>query len=195
MARPQRIVVGTRNRGKLAELRTLLADLGIEVVSIADFRDAPEVVEDGDTFESNAVKKATEIARAIGEWVVADDSGLEVDALGGAPGLRSARFAGGDAENVRRLLAELKDSRNRGARFRCVLALVRPAGPRYLAEGCLEGEIATEPRGTAGFGYDPVFLVPPLGKTLAELSFAEKQTMSHRARAAERLKKLLATSA
>lgn len=190
------VLLATGNRGKLQELTHIFAGspVDLRLPQDAGVR-RPDVDESGDTYLENALRKAAALAAVSGQPALADDSGLEVDALGGAPGIRSARFAGGDVENVRRLLAELKDARNRRARFRCVLALVKPAGARYLAEGCLEGEIAPEPRGTAGFGYDPVFLLPPLGKTLAELSFAEKQTMSHRARAAERLKKLLATSA
>ncbi len=184
----RRLVVGTRNAGKLAEIRRLLADFPVEAASLDAWPDAPEVEEDGDTFEANACKKALETARAIGEWVAADDSGLEVDALGGAPGVRSARYAGDpkdDEANIAKLLQELRGTppEERGARFRCVVALASPARVELVAEGACEGRIVEPPRGSNGFGYDPVFFYEPLGKTFAELSPEEKNAVSHRGRA------------
>lgn len=198
------LVVATNNRGKLAELRHLLAGMDVEVLSLQDVSRRPiTVVEDGDTFEANAIKKAREVAAATMMLTLADDSGLEVEALGGAPGVRSARFAGEratDAENNAALLAAL-DALNAdavGARmddskavFRCVLALVDPFvrdGEPVVVEGTCEGRITRTPRGSGGFGYDPLFLVAGTDKTMAELSEAEKNTLSHRARAAQKLR-------
>jgi XTP/dITP diphosphohydrolase len=185
MTRP--LVFATRNRGKLVELRELLP--GIEVRSLDELGDVPEVVEDQDTFAGNAAKKAREVA---GLPALADDSGLEVDALGGAPGVWSARYAGegqGDAANNAKLLAALAGvpPERRTARFRAVLALADPRGPlgdRVLtADGTCEGVILDAPRGTGGFGYDPLFFAPELGRTFAEAGVGSKSELSHRARA------------
>jgi XTP/dITP diphosphohydrolase len=190
LSEPRRtVVVATGNRGKLRELRELLSSLPIDLVSLADASAAPiTIVEDGDTFEDNARKKATIVARALALPALADDSGLEVDALDGAPGVRSARYAGEgatDAENNRKLLAALDGVDRRAARFRCVLSFVDPIGQaRFVASGTCEGAIARTPRGAGGFGYDPIFLVDGFdGRTLAELADAEKNAISHRARA------------
>lgn len=188
MSPPKRIVVGTRNAKKLGELHALLSGLPIEVVSVADFPQAPEVEEDGDTFEANAAKKARVLAQALGEWVVADDSGLEVDALGGRPGVLSARYAGAghnDEANNAKLLRELAGvpEEQRTARFRCVLALASPHKLELVAEGRCEGVITSHPMGRNGFGYDPVFLYPPLGRTFAQLGASAKNRVSHRGRA------------
>ena len=184
----QRIVIGTRNRKKLKEIEAILRGLPVELASLDAWPDAPEVVEDGATFEANAIKKAAETADATGEWVMADDSGLEVEALGGEPGVYSARFAGpeqDDHANIRKLLAELDGvpAEERGAAFRCVIALAKPGEVLFTTEGRLEGAIAFEPRGHNGFGYDPVFEVKNLGKTTAELSPEEKNRISHRGNA------------
>ncbi|MBX3233742.1 MAG: RdgB/HAM1 family non-canonical purine NTP pyrophosphatase [Labilithrix sp.] len=197
------LVVATNNRGKLEELRHLLAGLDLEILSLADVsKKKVSIVEDGDTFEENAVKKATEVAGLTMMLTLADDSGLEVDVLGGAPGVRSARYAGEratDSENNAQLLAALdalsnEDLTARGdftAQFRCVLALVDPFvrdGEPFVVEGVCRGKITRTPRGSGGFGYDPLFLVEGTDKTMAELSEEEKNRISHRARAAESLR-------
>lgn len=196
---PIRLVFATRNRGKLAELRALVADLGVQVLSLDDV-DVPEVEEDGATFAANATKKALEVSHATGLPALADDSGLEVDALGGAPGVHSARYAGvhGDDEaNNDKLLAALADvpDARRTARFRSALALADTAGRLgedvLLAEGACEGVILRERRGTGGFGYDPLFYVPDLAATFAELGIGTKNDRSHRAAAMRALRPLL----
>ncbi len=189
-----KIVVATRNEGKLRELDALLRPLGHEPISLADAGVRGEVVEDAPTFRGNAEKKARAAMAATGLTALADDSGLEVDALGGAPGVHSARFAGpgrdhDDAANNERLLRELADVPTdlRSARFRCALCWLEPGGRRLLVEGACEGRIAAAPRGRGGFGYDPLFLVEDGGhegtRTMAELSMLEKNVVSHRARA------------
>jgi len=190
------LVLATRNLDKGRELAALLGDLNIRIRTLADFSDAPEVVEDGATCEANAIKKAMEIARATGRAAVADDTGLEVDALGGRPGVYAARYAGEGAtyeDNCRKLLHELKGipPERRTARFLTVAALALPEGDVRIAHGILEGLIAETPAGLQGFGYDPVFFVPELGKTLAELAPAEKNRISHRARAFTKLREML----
>ena len=187
-----RLLLATRNAGKLRELRSRVH--GLEVLSLDDVAPIPEVEETEDTLESNARLKALAGARETGLWTVADDSGLFVDALGGAPGVRSARYApGSDADRVQALLGEMEGvpDGQRGAAFRCVLALASPGGDVRTVEGECSGLILRAPRGTAGFGYDPVFLVPALGRTMAELSLEEKGRVSHRARALEALEPLL----
>jgi XTP/dITP diphosphohydrolase len=190
------LVLATRNLDKGRELAALLGDLNIRIRTLADFPDAPEVVEDGATCEANAIKKAMEIARATGRAAVADDTGLEVDALGGRPGVYAARYAGEGAtyeDNCRKLLHELKGipPERRTARFLTVAALALPEGDVRIAHGILEGLIAETPAGSQGFGYDPVFFVPELGKTLAELTPTEKNRISHRARAFTKLREML----
>jgi XTP/dITP diphosphohydrolase len=198
------LVVATTNRGKLEELRALLAGLPIAVRSIGEvMREPPAVVEDGATFAENAAKKATEIARATMMLTLADDSGLEVDALDGRPGVRSARFAhprATDAENNAALLAALDalgdppDPRGFRARFRCVLALLDPftgGGEPRMVEGECEGTITRTPRGSGGFGYDPLFVVTGADRTMAELGEDEKNRISHRARAFAALRPVL----
>jgi XTP/dITP diphosphohydrolase len=201
------LVVATNNRGKLDELRHLLSGLDVELLSLQDVsRKHIEVIEDGDTFEANAIKKAREVAAITMMLTIADDSGLEVDALGGDPGVRSARYAGEratDAENNAALLAALDalDADARGdrtddfkARFRCVLALVDPFvrdGEPYVTSGTCAGKITRTPRGAGGFGYDPLFLVEGTDKTMAELTEEEKNTISHRARAVQSLRLML----
>jgi XTP/dITP diphosphohydrolase len=198
------LVVATTNRGKLEELRALLADLSVDVRSVAEvMREPPHVVEDGATFGENAAKKARTVAHATMMLTLADDSGLEVDALEGRPGVRSARFAHAratDAENNAALLAALSACAEPpglggfAARFRCVLALVDPftgGGEPRLVEGVCAGTITRTPRGSGGFGYDPLFVVEGQGKTMAELDEAEKNRLSHRGRAFAALRPLL----
>ena len=192
-----KLYFATRNQGKVAELRELVADLGVQVLSLDEAeRDVPEVVEDGDTFEANASKKALEVSTALGAPALADDSGLEVDALDGRPGVHSARFAGshGDDEaNNDKLLeamADVEDDR-RGARFVSVLALADVTGALggdvLTARGECPGTILRERRGTGGFGYDSLFYVAELGATFAELGVGTKNQQSHRARAMKAL--------
>ena len=199
------LVVASANRGKIVEFKTLLEGLPFDVVSVADvLAEPPVVVENAETFEGNALKKARAVSEATMLLTLADDSGLEVDALGGKPGVRSARFAherATDAENNAALLAALAEvaPHERQARFRCVLALVDPLAPAstapHFAEGTCEGVIATGARGGGGFGYDPLFIVPTSGKTMAELTDEEKNATSHRARAVAALRPLLASIA
>ena len=190
------LVLATRNQHKVEELVALLGDLGITIRTLDEFPDAPDVVEDGDTCEANAVKKARAIAEFTRLPAVADDTGLEVDALGGRPGVYAARYAGEDAtyeDNCRKLLRELMGvpRERRTARFLTVAAVALPSGGIQVTHGLLDGVIAEEASGTLGFGYDPVFLVPELGKTLAELSADQKNTISHRAKAFTQAKDLL----
>lgn len=185
---PRILVLATRNPGKLREMQAILAPLGFDLRSVAGFPAVPEIEETGETFEANARLKALAVARATGEWALADDSGIEVDALGGRPGVRSARYAGepgSDAANNQKLLEELKGTPpvQRTARYRAVIAVADPARILCTAEGACEGRIQDEPRGTGGFGYDPHFLLPELGLTMAELPAEEKNRISHRGKA------------
>ena len=180
------IVLATSNKNKVKELKKLLKDSPVKVKSLADYGPLPPVVEDGETFDDNAYKKAYHYARVLGLPCLADDSGLVVEALDGAPGVYSARYAGENAtdqENCDKLLQEMAGKTNRKARFECVLSLATPGGPALTWEGRCEGEITTERRGESGFGYDPVFFYPPFGKTFAEVSMEEKSKVSHRGRA------------
>lgn len=182
------LIVATRNSGKLKEIRALLAPLQIVVRGVGEFPELPEVVEDGLTFAANAAKKAATIARLTGRLTLADDSGLEVAALGGAPGIHSARYASDDADdsaNNRKLLAAMAavPSGERGAAFVCVMALCAPDGSCRTFAGRLEGEIIAEQRGTEGFGYDPLFVVAGEERSLAEIPLEEKNRISHRAQA------------
>ena len=191
------LLVATGNKGKLRELELLLHGSVERIRSLADFPELPAVEEDGGTFVENAIKKARSVAVATGLPVLADDSGLVVDLLGGRPGVHSARFAGEtatDNENNARLLRELAGMpvESRGAAFRCVLALCLPDGSCDTFDGELRGVILETPRGTEGFGYDPLFLVPEYGQTLAELPLAIKNRISHRGKALLRLKEFLA---
>lgn len=192
----RRLVLATRNAGKVRELAALLGPLGVEVVSLADYPEIGEIPEEGDTFQENAIFKAREVARLTGETALADDSGLEVDALNGAPGVYSARFAGepkSDTANNAKLLRLLTGlpPEKRTARFRCVMALAVPDGRVYTAEETSEGIILDAPRGDNGFGYDPLFYVEEFGKTFAELDLATKNTISHRGRALQKVKDLV----
>jgi len=181
-----KLLLATRNNHKLREIKQIFSFPGLELYTPDDMPGLPEVVETGETFEANAVLKAVTLARAGGLWTMADDSGLEVDALHGAPGVRSARFAGEPPDysaNNRKLLQSLRGIRERQARFRCVIALSDPLGRARTVEGICAGRIATEPRGHNGFGYDPLFIPEGYERTFAEMSAAEKNRISHRARA------------
>ena len=190
------VVLATRNKHKVEELSVLLGDLGIRIRTLADFANAPEVEEDGATCEANAIKKACEIARATGLTAVADDTGLEVDALGGRPGVYAARYAGEHAtyeDNCRKLVQELEGvpHERRTARFITVAAIAIPGEPVQVTQGVLNGYITDKACGSKGFGYDPVFYVPELKATLAEISAEQKNRISHRAKAFLQAKELL----
>jgi XTP/dITP diphosphohydrolase len=198
---PHKLLLATKNKGKVREFRALFADLpDLEVFAIDDVGDLPDVVEDGDTFEHNARKKALEIAEATHMLVLSDDSGLEVDALGGRPGIHSARYAGGagDHANNQKLMHELRDvpDERRTARYRVVLALADLQGPLgnavHFTHGTCEGRIRREPRGEGGFGYDPYFEPAGYTCTMAELPADEKNKISHRAQAALAMREFLA---
>ena len=189
-----KLLVATSNAGKLVEIREIVAGIALELVSLRDLR-LPPPDETGDTFHANAAQKATISARQSGLWTLADDSGLCVEALGGAPGVHSARYAPTDEERRAKLLRALQGvpEEKRGAHFFCAVALSPPDGERILrAEGRVDGSIAFAERGTNGFGYDPVFLPAETpGHTLAELGSAEKNRLSHRGRALQRLRPVL----
>jgi len=190
------LVLATRNRHKATELIQLLGGLGITIRTLDEFPEAPEVVEDGNTCEANAVKKACAIAEYTGLPAVADDTGLEVDALGGRPGIYAARYAGEGAtyeDNCRKLLRELIGipREQRTARFLTVAALALPSDGMQVARGTLDGLIAEEASGTAGFGYDSVFLIPELGLTLAQVSADQKNRISHRAKAFTKMREIM----
>ena len=192
----RRLVIASLNRAKVRELTELLGALPYVVVALADVPGATLPEETADSYEGNALLKARAVAARDGDVVLADDSGLEVDALGGAPGVRSARFGGpglDDAGRTALLLEQLRGvpPERRTARFRCVIAIAGGTGQVRTVEGVVEGVIADAPRGGGGFGYDPVFLHPPSGRTFGELSEAEKSRVSHRALAALRARALL----
>lgn len=182
---PRSLVVATRNQGKLGEIAALLGGLDVEVLALDAFPHAPDVPEPHDTFLANATAKAVATARALRMWAVADDSGLVVDALGGAPGVRSSRVASTDPARIAWLLGELRDvpPGRRRARFVCAIALASPEGLEGRWEESVEGVITSEPRGEGGFGYDPVFFHPPTAKTFAEMTREEKSAVSHRGKA------------
>jgi XTP/dITP diphosphohydrolase len=194
----RRVVLATLNLGKVREFGRLLGDLPIELVSLGDIPGASLPPETGATYTENALIKARAAHRLTGHTALGDDSGLEVDALGGAPGLHSARFGGpglDDAGRVALLLERLRAvaAGTRTARFRCVIALVDETGRERIVQGVAEGEIALAPRGAGGFGYDPVFFYPPLGRTFGELSDADKERVSHRGLAARAARAWLAS--
>ena len=181
-----KLVFATRNAHKLEEIRNIFEIKGMQVLSAFDFPEVPDVVEDGDTLEANAIKKAVEIATATGCWALADDSGLEVDALDGAPGVYSARYAGEPCSyeaNNEKLLRELEGESDRAARFRTVIALSDPGGSVQTVAGECPGVIIAEQRGANGFGYDPLFVPDGCTQTFAELDADVKNRISHRARA------------
>ncbi|ARK23674.1 non-canonical purine NTP pyrophosphatase [Sporosarcina sp. P37] len=190
------ILIATNNKGKAKDFEVLFRPLGIKVLTLQDIEEPIDVEETGTTFQENAVLKAETAASLLGKVVIADDSGLEVDVLGGEPGVYSARYAGeptDDEANIDKLLANLKQvpPTARQARFRCVLAIAGPGVETTTYSGSCEGVIANERKGGNGFGYDPIFYVPEKGKTMAELSAEEKSAISHRGAALEQLKKQL----
>jgi XTP/dITP diphosphohydrolase len=185
------VVIATKNSGKSAEIKGVLKDFPVLLKDLNDFGPLSEPVEDGATFEENAYKKASFTARVLGLPALADDSGLEVQALAGAPGIHSARYAGHgatDSDNNAKLLKALSGKANRKARFCCVLSLAVPSGAALTYEASCEGLILDSARGDNGFGYDPLFLYPPLGKTFAEMSTEQKLSVSHRGMALRELK-------
>jgi len=191
MTNRQLLVLATRNPGKTREIRGLLEGFPIEIRNLDDFGPTPDIEEDGDTFDENAFKKASFTAKVLGLPALADDSGLEVEALGGAPGVHSARYAGPsstDDEKIAKLLQEMEGKENRSAAFMCVISIAVPSGVALTYEGRCEGLIAEAPAGENGFGYDPVFYYPPLKKTFAQLSAEEKNRVSHRGKALEELR-------
>lgn len=185
------LVLATKNRGKVSEFKDLFRGFDFEVKSLNDFGPIPPVIEDGETFEDNAVKKAQFTAKVLGLPAIADDSGLTVKALEGEPGIFSARYAGegstDEANNIK-LLRTMKGIEQREAAFICILAIAVPRGPALIYEGTCEGLITQEIRGAQGFGYDPIFYYPPLNKTFAQMPAAEKNGVSHRGRAMAELK-------
>lgn len=180
------LVLATGNRNKFEEMQAMLKDVPVLIQALADFDPMPEAIEDGATFAENAYKKAAHYAKLLGLPCMADDSGLVVDALDGRPGVHSARYAGPeatDAENCAKLLRETAGQSNRSAHFACVLTLATPDGQALSWEGRCDGKIIAERRGECGFGYDPLFFIPELGKTLAEIPLEEIGTFSHRGKA------------
>ena len=191
MTQKQTIVIATKNRNKTAEIRALLEGFPVVIRDLSDFPPIPGVEEDGDTFEENAYKKAGFTARVLGLPALADDSGLCVEALSGRPGIYSARFGGEgltDEDRCRKILESLEGAENRKAWFECVISIAVPSGAALTYEGRCEGIITREPDGENGFGYDPVFYYPPLGKTFARLSREEKNRVSHRGLALAQVK-------
>ncbi len=185
------LVIATRNKGKTAEIRDLLKDFPVDIKNLDDFGPIPPLEEDGDTFDENAYKKASFAARILGLPALADDSGLLVQALDGAPGIHSARYAGENATDEQRylkLLDEMKGKSNRNAAFECVISIAVPTGPALTYEARCQGLITESPAGSNGFGYDPIFFYPPLNKTFAELTREEKSRVSHRGKAFAELK-------
>jgi XTP/dITP diphosphohydrolase len=184
-------VIATRNPGKTAEIRDLLEGFPVDIKNLSDFGPIPEVEEDGTTFDENAYKKSSFTARILGYPALADDSGLSVAALNGAPGVFSARYGGeglSDAERCRKLLSEMRGRADRRAAFECVISLAVPTGPALTYEGRCEGLLLEAPAGANGFGYDPVFFYPPFKKTFAELTREEKSRVSHRGQALRELR-------
>ena len=190
------IVLATGNKKKIEEIKRITADLPITILSLSDYPNCPETVEDKDTFEGNATKKAVEVCQCTGKAALADDSGLEVDALKGAPGVYSARYAGegaNDVKNNEKLLQELKNipQDKRTAQFVCCVALALPGGDVKTFFGFAKGRIGLEPKGKTGFGYDPVFTPDGFDRTFAEMSGEEKDRLSHRGKALEKLRNFL----
>ena len=190
------VIVATRNKGKIREIREALRELGLRIYSLSDFTDVPEIEEDGKSFTENALKKARFYSKVFGKLTLADDSGLEVDSLKGLPGIYSARYAGKGAStrgNNQKLLNEMEgiSLSKRGARFKCVIAMVSPDGKEAIAEGSCKGRIGFKEKGRKGFGYDPLFILPKYGKTMAELSLEEKNKISHRGKALRKMRKVI----
>jgi len=192
------VIVATRNQGKIREIREALKGLGLRIYALSDFPDVPEIEEDGKSFIENALKKARFYSKVFGKLTLADDSGLEVDGLKGMPGIYSARYSGERAssrENNQKLLKEMEGIQfsKRGARFKCIMAMVSPNGKEAMTEGICKGRIGMREKGRRGFGYDPLFILPKYGKTMAELSLKEKNRISHRGKALRKLRKIIRT--
>lgn len=186
----EEIIIATKNKGKAAEFSYLLGSYFSQVRCLLDFDQIPEIVEDGSSFEENAVKKAQVTSEFFNKIVIADDSGLAVTSLNGEPGIYSARYAGEnstDDQNVNKLLEKIKSIKDRDAKFICVVVLAYPGGTTKLFKGTCNGVIIDEKRGNNGFGYDPVFYLPEMKKTMAELDSADKNEISHRAKAVKKL--------
>ena len=194
-----KLVIATKNKGKIREIRKKLSDLdNIEVIPLTEIPNAPEVIEDGETFVANALKKAREISVFTKLTVLADDSGLVIDALRGRPGVYSARYGGETSDYITKNKLILKEMKNindsdRTAKFVCVMALKFPEGKEEIVRGECWGEITSSLKGTKGFGYDPIFFLPKHQKTMAEISLEEKNRISHRAQALEKIKNFLTT--
>jgi len=190
------LLVATKNLGKVREIRKALKGFELRIYTLSDFPDVPEIREDRKSFTENALKKGRFYSKYFGELTIADDSGLEVDALRGLPGIHSARYAGERAsnrENNRKLLTEMEGIRfsKRGAKFRCVIAMVSPDGREVIAEGTCRGRIGFKEVGKKGFGYDPLFILPQYGKTMAQLSIEEKNRVSHRGKALKKIRRII----
>ena len=190
------LIVATRNKGKVREIRKALEGLGLKIYALYDFSNVPEIEEDGKSFIENALKKARFYSKYFGKLTIADDSGLEVDRLKGLPGIYSARYAGEGAsnrENNQKLLSELKGVQlsKRGARFKCAIAMVSQDGREAVAEGSCKGRIGFKEVGKNGFGYDPLFILPQYGKTMAQLSLKEKNRVSHRGKALRKSREVI----
>ncbi|WP_320040403.1 XTP/dITP diphosphatase [uncultured Desulfobacter sp.] len=186
----QILVLASTNKGKTRELQERLQGYPVDIKNLSDFGPIPEVIEDGETFDDNAYKKASFTARVLGYPALADDSGLCVEALGGAPGVYSARYAGENAtdqDNVDKLLETMKNEKNRKAAFECVISIAVPTGAALTYEGRCEGVLTREPEGNNGFGYDPLFFFSELNKTFAQLSMEEKANVSHRGKALQEI--------
>jgi XTP/dITP diphosphohydrolase len=188
----KQIIIATKNKGKVREFEQMFAKDGYEVKSLLDYKDIPDIEETGETFAENASIKAETLAKALNEVVIADDSGLVVDALDGRPGVYSARYAGltkSDAANNEKVLKEMQDipSEDRTARFVCAIAVASPQENTFIVEGICEGVISREPVGTNGFGYDPIMFLPAFDKTMAQLTANEKNGISHRGKALQQL--------
>lgn len=190
------LLVATRNPGKVREIRKALKGLGLRIRSLRDFRGVPEIEEDGKSFTENALKKARFYSKVFAKLTLSDDSGLEVDVLRGSPGIYSARFAGEKAsgrENNQKLLRQMEEMplSKRGARFKCSIAIVSPDGQEAVIEGECRGRIGFKEVGKRGFGYDPLFILPRLRKTMAQLTLDEKNRISHRGKALRKLRKVI----
>jgi len=191
MKKPITLVIATRNTGKTAEIKDLLKGFPVDIKNLDDFNSLPPLKEDGNTFDENAYQKASFAARILGLPALADDSGLLVESLDGAPGIHSARYAGEDATDEQRylkLLEEMKGKSNRNAAFECVISIAVPTGPALTYVARCQGLITERPAGSNGFGYDPIFFYPPLNKTFAQLTREEKSRVSHRGKAFAELK-------
>lgn len=188
-----KIIIASGNKKKLKEIQTMLNDLSLQIIPMTELETVPEIIEDELTFSGNALKKARTLFFQTGEWSLADDSGLEVDSLNGAPGVVSARFAGeptDDKKNNEKLLFLLQHEENKCAQFRSIIALVGPSG-EFTSEGIIRGRLISEFRGNNGFGYDPLFIPDGYEQTFAELSSEEKNKISHRAQALQKMKRVI----